>query len=351
MANYRLPQRNRNPSARAAALHQPLSPPSTQPRTSSSTRKRKATDQPRSRQRSGLEALAEAAAAHASEPEEEEPGKKAVERGEEEEGRRWWCLLSLRVRLMTRRINCRPLRSYWSRLKLLLPGGHDFTYGTQNVLQTTRQPTGFLDLPMEILDKIFAEVIATAHEDNTGPHHHLLDDVSKDIYGPPCKPFYLVDSTLTTLSVAFGPAFHKDYLLDAYCTGSQLTAHLEWLDGRRWTNGNPFYSTRTVNITYGTFELQPDLQKHVRSLKVGWTTTNCFGDERTNSADDVRQALEMIIEGCKLLVKLTIVESNQGVDHREQQREWLTRFVKRVADGNDREICLKWVSEPGDASS
>jgi len=67
---------------------------------------------------------------------------------------------------------------------------------------------------------------------------------------------------------------------------------------------------RQLQIAYGTFELHPDLEKHVRSLKVGWT--NFFVDEESKKADDVKEALEDIIEGCKKWVTLTIVESNQG---------------------------------------
>jgi len=35
-----------------------------------------------------------------------------------------------------------------------------------------------------------------------------------------------------------------------------------------------------------------------------------------------------------------------GVQHREEQREWVTRYVKHLADRNYREIRLEWVSEP-----
>jgi len=94
-------------------------------------------------------------------------------------------------------------------------------------------------------------------------------------------------------------------------------------------------------VRFGTFEPLPDLQKYVRSLKVGWPA--CHG--QVGRADEMLlDTLRMIVEGCSKLTVLTVVESKEYIERRGAQREWITSMVKDVEKCEGRSIRVESTS-------
>ncbi len=121
---------------------------------------------------------------------------------------------------------------------------------------------------------------------NTHPLFTLPDELKLKVLGFAIEPKYIdqkiryhtrgfddrarrardmLEPIISNLCVAFGGKFSKDFLFEAYCSVNYLTVYLKQaIRVMDWGDLDCGF-----HIFEGTFELHPEFEKHVQSLKIG----------------------------------------------------------------------------------
>lgn len=191
---------------------------------------------------------------------------------------------------------------------------------------------------------------------NTHPLFTLPDELKLKVLGFAIEPKYIgqkiryhtrgfddrarrardmLEPIISNLCVAFGGKFSKDFLFEAYCSVNYLTVNLK--QAIRVTDWGDLDCG--FHIFEGTFELHPEFEKHVQSLKIGgWVSC------RRHVLDFVRKVIE-IVKACKKLGNLIIGLKDVKAAHVGRVKHIIDSMIKDLRAKEDRRITLTFSDE------
>ncbi|KAK3046513.1 hypothetical protein LTR09_012002 [Extremus antarcticus] len=208
-------------------------------------------------------------------------------------------------------------------------------------------------LPAELQLKIFSlaiEPYKTAM-DEYGDHEITYDEhIGDKTIVKTFRPLDRLKPIITDIIEGFDNVFSKDFLLDAYFSTAQLSAFFE--EDIRFKIYRPrsapvfkrcIPKLTGYRIVKGTFALDAEFKKQVRSLEIG---VECV--DRRGSFESFIIALKSIIKACPQLARLAVSVANistKSTDWAAETKYWLAYYVDLENFGRPNQIRLQTVEE------
>ncbi|KAK5173265.1 uncharacterized protein LTR77_001946 [Saxophila tyrrhenica] len=132
------------------------------------------------------------------------------------------------------------------------------------IVTAARPRASFTTLPVEIQSLILSTAVVPYPIPHPGgsayaPHNHHPKSLSRR------NPVHKLDVIRISIQRSFGPSIGMGHILEAYCSVNELTVMLHQVSG---PSANTMTTAQPFATNCGTFEENPALQAHVKSLKI-----------------------------------------------------------------------------------